>query len=281
MRITDTGSWIVPKSVFLQAFFNPNNCQVLFGESRRVPSIEIFDNEYTYYDKRFTSVIVPIFTNEDQHGVFICNTDVAHFSSIYSTSLQLGAALKYMSLLREQNITQEQLRMSLNEIHEKNELLNHLSTSDELTGIYNRRGFMERVEYYINIPSNCGMKAILLFADMDSLKVVNDKFGHKDGDFALKNIANILSQSFGPHDVIGRIGGDEFVCFAFIDDSDYVTEVQRKIKDFSAELNATCGKPYFIVLLNLSAMENRPSRIYSHRQTRHFTQTRDTRECPY
>ena len=246
VRITDTGSWIVPKSVFLQAFFNPNNCQVLFGESRRVPSIEIFDNEYTYYDKRFTSVIVPIFTNEDQHGVFICNTDVAHFSSIYSTSLQLGAALKYMSLLREQNITQEQLRMSLNEIHEKNELLNHLSTSDELTGIYNRRGFMERVEYYINIPSNCGMKAILLFADMDSLKVVNDKFGHKDGDFALKNIANILSQSFGPHDVIGRIGGDEFVCFAFIDDSDYVTEVQRKIKDFSAELNATCGKPYFI-----------------------------------
>ena len=146
--------------------------------------------------------------------MFICNTDVAHFSSIYSTSLQLGAALKYMSLLREQNITQEQLRMSLNEIHEKNELLNHLSTSDELTGIYNRRGFMERVD--------------------------------KDGDFALKNIANILSQSFGPHDVIGRIGGDEFVCFAFIDDSDYVTEVQRKIKDFSAELNATCGKPYFI-----------------------------------
>ena len=41
VRITDTGSWIVPKSVFLQAFFNPNNCQVLFGESRRVPSIEI------------------------------------------------------------------------------------------------------------------------------------------------------------------------------------------------------------------------------------------------
>lgn len=41
VRITDTGSWIVPKSVFLQAFFNPNNCQVLFGESRRVPSVEI------------------------------------------------------------------------------------------------------------------------------------------------------------------------------------------------------------------------------------------------
>lgn len=246
IRITDTGSWIVPKSLFLQAYYNPNNCQVLFGESRRTASTEIFDNEYTYYDQRFTSVIVPIFSNEDHHGLFIVNTDVSRFSSIYSTSLQLGAALKYMTLLREQNITQEQLKMSLNEIHEKNELLNHLSTSDELTGIYNRRGFMERVEYYINIPSNRGMRAFLLFADMDSLKVVNDKFGHRDGDFALRNIANILSMSFGAHDVIGRIGGDEFVCFAFIDDSNYITEVQDKIKQYSAELNATCGKPYFI-----------------------------------
>ncbi len=246
IRITESGSWIIPKSLFLQAFYNPNNTQVLFGESRRIPSTEIFDNEYTYYEQRFTSVIVPIFTNEDHHGVFICNTDVSGFSTIYSTSLQLGAALKYMTLLREQNITQEQLKLSLNEIHEKNELLNHLSTSDELTGIYNRRGFMERVEYYINIPSNHGLKAILLFADMDSLKVVNDKFGHKDGDFALKNIANILSMSFGPHDVIGRIGGDEFVCFALTDDSDYVSQVQDRIKKYSAELNATCGKPYFI-----------------------------------
>jgi diguanylate cyclase (GGDEF)-like protein len=244
--LNSDGSWQVPKSIFLQAFYNQNNCQVLLGESRRTQSNEIFDNEYTYYDKRFTSVIVPIFTNEDHHGVFVCNTDFEHFNSIYSTSLQLGASLKYMALLKEQNIIQEQLKLSLNEIHEKNELLNQLSTLDELTGIYNRRGFMEKVEYYINIPSNIGKKAILLFADMDSLKVVNDKFGHKDGDYALKNIANILTMSFGPHDVIGRIGGDEFVCFAFIEDSSFVNEVQERIKDYSAQLNATCGKPYFI-----------------------------------
>jgi diguanylate cyclase (GGDEF)-like protein len=246
IKLNSDGSWQVPKSIFLQAFYNQNNCQVLFGESRRTQSNEIFDNEYTYYDKRFTSVIVPIFTNEDHHGVFVCNTDFEHFNSIYSTSLQLGASLKYMALLKEQNIIQEQLKLSLNEIHEKNELLNQLSTLDELTGIYNRRGFMEKVEYYINIPSNIGKKAILLFADMDSLKVVNDKFGHKDGDFALRNIANILTMSFGPHDVIGRIGGDEFVCFAFIEDSSFVNEVQDRIKDYSAQLNATCGKPYFI-----------------------------------
>ena len=51
---------------------------------------------------------------------------------------------------------------------------------------------------------------MLLFADMDNLKQVNDRFGHKNGDYAIKSIAQILQQSFDTDDVIGRIGGDEF-----------------------------------------------------------------------
>ena len=81
---------------------------------------------------------------------------------------------------------------------------------------------------------------------MDSLKIVNDKFGHNDGDFALKNIANILMTSFRASDIVGRIGGDEFVCFAFIDDLDFPKTVQARIQELSNELNETCGKPYYI-----------------------------------
>jgi diguanylate cyclase (GGDEF)-like protein len=246
IKINENGSWEVPKSLLLQAYYNSVNTNVLFGETRITPSEEIFDNEYTYYEDRFTAVIVPIFTNEQHHGLFVCNTDVAHFKHIYTTCLQLGASFKYLTLLKEQTQTKEQLMMSLNEIHEKNELLNHLSTSDELTGVNNRRGFMDKVEFLINMPANHGRLAMLLFADMDSLKVVNDKFGHKDGDFALKNIANILSSSFRPGDIIGRIGGDEFVSFAFVDEPDFAEKVQNKINELSDELNETSGKPYFI-----------------------------------
>ncbi|MGN0394390.1 MAG: diguanylate cyclase [Coprococcus sp.] len=246
MEINSDGSWTVPTSLCLQAFYNSNNQGVLSGESGRVIASEIFDNEYTYYDKRFTDVIVPIFTNEQHHGLFVCNTDVSSFKNIYSTTLQLGSSLKYMSLLDEQTTTRQQLIMSLNEIHEKNELLSHLSTSDELTGVNNRRGFMEKVELLINMPANRNRKAMLLFADMDSLKTVNDKFGHKNGDFALRNIANILVNSFRPVDIIGRIGGDEFVSFAFVDEPDFITQVQDKISRLSEELNNSCGKPYFI-----------------------------------
>jgi diguanylate cyclase (GGDEF)-like protein len=246
IRIDDNGSWQIPKSLFLQAYYNSINTNVLFGETRITPSEEIFDNEHTYYEKRFTAVVVPIFTNEQHHGLFVCNTDIEHFKHIYTTCLHLGASFKYLTLLDEQNQTKEQLMMSLKEIHEKNELLNHLSTSDELTGVNNRRGFMDKVEFLINMPSNYGRPAMLLFADMDSLKVVNDKFGHKDGDFALKNIAHILSSSFRPEDIIGRIGGDEFVSFAFVDKPDFAETVQNRINELSDELNETSGKPYFI-----------------------------------
>ena len=246
IKINEDGSWTVPKYLYLQAYYNKNNTDVLSGEARRTPSYELFDNEYTYYPERFTDVIVPIFTNEQHHGLFICNTTVDNFNKIYTTSLQLGASLKYLSLLREQKTMQNKLMMSLNEIHEKNELLSMLSTSDELTGVNNRRGFMDKVEFLIKSPANNDRNAMMLFADMDSLKVVNDRFGHKDGDFALKNIATILSASFRPADIIGRIGGDEFVCFAFVDDTDFIADVQDRINELSDELNETCGKPYFI-----------------------------------
>ncbi len=246
IQLLADGRWVVPDTIFLQAFFNEARTAVLSGETRRIASTDIIDNEYTFYRGRFTNVVMPIFTNELHHGLFVATTDINGFKDIYSTGLHLGASFKYLTLLAEQCQTKEQLIMSLNEIHEKNTLLNQWSTTDELTGINNRRGLMEKVEYLINKPDNKGRKAMLLFADMDSLKVVNDTFGHADGDFALKNIARILTKSLGPGNVVGRIGGDEFVCFAFLDDASFATKVQEDIRALSAELNETSGKPYYV-----------------------------------
>ena len=87
---------------------------------------------------------------------------------------------------------------------------------------------------------------MLVFADMDNLKQVNDRFGHKNGDFAIKSIAQILSDSFGKNDIIGRIGGDEFVAFSFIDNPNKPEEIKSAIAKESADLNNSCGKPYYI-----------------------------------
>lgn len=238
------GNWQIPETLILQSYDNDMKSVVLDGQ--RIRSIDIFDNPYTPKNRRCTFILNPIFTNEQQHGVFVCEIDINNFHHIYAADLQLGTAFKFLHLIKEQMSTQKQLMLSLQEIHNKNNQLNHLSVSDELTGLFNRRGFMDRTTQLITAPENDGRKAIIVYADMDNLKLVNDKFGHKDGDFALKSIANTLKSSFRETDIVGRIGGDEFVAFAFLDSDDFVEKLHKNLEMHSKKVNDTCGKPYYI-----------------------------------
>lgn len=93
----------------------------------------------------------------------------------------------------------------------KEEQLRALSLVDDLTGLYNRRGFMTLAEHQLKIASRKKKGVILLFTDLDNLKEINDEFGHSIGDRALLEITDILKTTFRRSDIIARIGGDEFV----------------------------------------------------------------------
>ena len=79
---------------------------------------------------------------------------------------------------------------------------------------------------------------------MDNLKMINDKFGHDDGDFALCTIAKILQESFRDSDVIGRIGGDEFVTLAITGMDIDVDKLKARIDNVTKRFNEQAGKPY-------------------------------------
>ncbi len=243
MSLAD-GSWRIPEELILQAYDNDMKAVVL--DNQYIASTDIFDNPYTPKNRRCTFILNPIFTNDQQHGIFVCEIDITKFHHIYATDLQLGTAFKFLNLIKEQMSTQNQLMLSLQEIHNKNNQLNQLSVSDELTKLYNRRGFMELIHKLAHAPEHDGQKAIIVYADMDNLKLVNDKFGHSDGDFAIQSIADILRNSFRKDDIIGRIGGDEFIAFAFLDEDGFVEKLQGNLKANTDNLNATCGKPYYI-----------------------------------
>jgi len=91
------------------------------------------------------------------------------------------------------------------------EKLYALSITDELTGLYNRRGFFALAEQQLKMAKRLKREALLLSADIDNLKDINDTLGHKEGDLALIDTANILRECFRESDIIARIGGDEFV----------------------------------------------------------------------
>lgn len=99
----------------------------------------------------------------------------------------------------------------ITERKQKEDQLRALSLVDDLTGLYNRRGFMTLAEHQLKIASRKKKAVILLFIDLDNLKAINDEFGHPLGDRALIETTNILKATFRRSDIIARIGGDEFV----------------------------------------------------------------------
>ncbi len=94
------------------------------------------------------------------------------------------------------------------------ETLRALALIDDLTSLYNRRGFVTLGQQQLKAASRTKRRMVLLFADFDGLKLINDAFGHSEGDRALIETADALRETFRESDIIARIGGDEFVVLA-------------------------------------------------------------------
>ena len=94
------------------------------------------------------------------------------------------------------------------------EQLRNLSLHDELTGLYNRRGWLELARQGYRLAMREKRTAAVIFADLNGMKQINDVHGHEAGDHALQDTARILRAACREVDVIARFGGDEFVVFA-------------------------------------------------------------------
>ncbi len=81
---------------------------------------------------------------------------------------------------------------------------------DELTGLYNRRGFLALAQQQLRVADRLGSQLCQIFIDLDGLKTINDSLGHPAGDRALAETARLLRETFRDSDVIARVGGDEF-----------------------------------------------------------------------
>ena len=89
-------------------------------------------------------------------------------------------------------------------------LLRLLSLTDELTGLYNRRGFLMLAEQQLRMAARTKHRMYLVFVDLDGMKWINDTLGHQEGDRAIREAAALLKHTYRESDIIARIGGDEF-----------------------------------------------------------------------
>jgi len=213
-------------------------------------------NEYVKPDTPVKgSCIVPYRTASDTpHFYYIMSTYCAEKMFGYALIEMNGDDIFsdfYNIFLLNLSVTLERLwkNDNINKLYEAQKALYEkqieLSIHDELTGIFNRRGFNEFSQAAISSLSGRSMVCTMVI-DMDGLKHINDVYGHNEGDFAIRTTADIITECCRSGEIAGRAGGDEFYIYA----SDYS---QEKLDSFNRELVRLCDeynkkhdKPYRI-----------------------------------
>lgn len=99
----------------------------------------------------------------------------------------------------------------LEKLRAENEELNYWANIDAMTGVLNKKSGLEVLEREFELSNNSRDNLVICFIDVDGLKIVNDTFGHKEGDKLLINITKILKESIRKTDFVIRMGGDEFL----------------------------------------------------------------------
>ncbi len=122
--------------------------------------------------------------------------------------------------------------------------LQSLSLVDELTGLYNRRGFLAVTEQYLESFQRSDNGLVVLYADLDGLKGINDSLGHLEGDRALVRTAEVLKEAFRSSDIIARLGGDEFVLLASVGADESAESLTDRLQQKIALVNAQRNRPY-------------------------------------
>jgi len=122
--------------------------------------------------------------------------------------------------------------------------LRSLSLLDDLTGLYNRRGFTDLGGQYLKLARRSNRGITLVYLDLDHFKTINDGLGHHVGDRALLRVADMLRDTFRRSDIVARIGGDEFAVLALEASGEDATYLVKRVRDHFTQLNSLNREPY-------------------------------------
>lgn len=230
----------------------PSKAKLILGynegklaEIQYLDTQEILPAEFIYQEKRNDLIFFPLVAGEDYFGYIAWDMNALD-EFIYETFReQISNTLKIQMLFNERIKAEEQLNLAVLELEKRNGELKNSYVIDELTGIFNRRGFYMHGGSLYKAAAITGGKATMCFGDMDGLKKINDTYGHKEGDEAILTAALLIKESFGTDDIVARIGGDEFIIIAANKSTENdINRISDGIKLNFDKYNSISNKPY-------------------------------------
>jgi|GEM_PF-6393479 len=244
LKIADKNDWIPPENAYLKIGIKKNtlikeNGAKLFKTAEIIPENLLAESGESY-------LINSIYHKDILFGYFIIEMNIKNFNYLQMILLFINNIINLISILEEKRIIDNSLNEKIKEITAFNKKLKNISQSDELTGLYNRKGFVEYAEQQLDIAQLMNHNGILFFFDLDYLKYINENHGHEEGDFAIVMAGEILKNTFRGTDLIGRIGGDEFTIFATNIPDNFEEFIASRIIEKIKYFNNLLNKPYEI-----------------------------------
>ncbi|MBQ8964941.1 GGDEF domain-containing protein [Ruminococcus sp.] len=213
-----------------------NNVHAVPVDEQKIQVKNAFDNKYLNIDRQHTLVATIIYSGENQYGMAMLEpASPDFFEELEMVTYQMSSAVRTIELLKSRE-------KMLAELHSRNLALEATSREDELTHVLNRRGFYMAADELIS-KTESG-RYVVCYADMDNLKLVNDNYGHKEGDFCIRLTATILKAALGENSFIGRVGGDEFVGIAPATEYCTAELVRERCRQLVEDFNSSMKKVY-------------------------------------
>lgn len=203
----------LPESITLIAGKNESDYykNILFKTSEILPDIML--RSHTIHHLVFLS----IFFGDIHYGYIVFSMSGVN-TLIYETlRSEISNSLKNLILMESKVATEKKLEETMIQLELSNKKLHELSIKDELTGLYNRRGFYQSINHLKSERGLNNYNLKLIFGDLDGLKIINDTFGHSEGNDALCAISNVLKDSIHSDDLLARMSGDEFAICVYRD----------------------------------------------------------------
>lgn len=206
------------------------------------------NGEFFECDTILAKDIFPPAADTDEIGKFYYITPL-HFAErclgymiIYSSKIPLHNAMFETFCINISN-SLENIRKLMCLEYAVNRL-GRLYTRDTFSGIYNRNGFVKATENLYNKCIKDQSEIMLMFIDLDGLKIINDTYGHSTGDIAICNIADVLKESCEKNEIFCRFGGDEFIVFGADYSENNAKKLTRKINSKIKEINNKKENPF-------------------------------------